>query len=172
MHIRFNRAVAIAVVGLLAVAALAVAKSATIGVGRAEVSGHKESVAVNARGVTIYELGPETTHHLVCKSRACFAAWPPVKAKGAVTKMAGVAGKLGTIKRPEGTTQLTVDGQPAYTFASDSPGKVTGNEYTDHFGGHTLKWHALAPGGKAVAASSSAPAPTTTGSGSGGGYGY
>ena len=87
------------------------AKSATIGVGRASVHGHKESVAVNAKGVTIYELGPETSHHLVCKSADCFAAWPPVKAKGAVTKMAGVTGKLGTIKR-DGFEQVTLNGKP------------------------------------------------------------
>jgi predicted lipoprotein with Yx(FWY)xxD motif len=107
-----------AVAGLLAVVAIAVAKSATVGIGRASVHGHKESVAVNAKGVTIYELGPETSRHLVCKSQTCFAAWPPVKAKGAVTKMAGVTGKLGTIKR-DGFTQVTLDGKPVYTFVED-----------------------------------------------------
>jgi predicted lipoprotein with Yx(FWY)xxD motif len=118
--------------------ALAVAKSATIGVGRASVNGHKESVAVNARGVTVYELGPETTHHLVCRSRACFAAWPPVKAKGAVTKMAGVKGRVGTIRR-DGFTQVTLNGKPVYTFVEDGGrrGQAEGDGI-NNFGG---VWH-------------------------------
>jgi predicted lipoprotein with Yx(FWY)xxD motif len=127
-----------AVAGLLAIAAIAVAKSATVGVGRASVHGHKESVAVNAKGVTVYELGPETSRHLVCKSQSCFAAWPPVKAKGAVTKMAGVTGKLGTIKR-DGFTQVTLDGKPVYTFVEDSGrrGEAEGDGIRN-FGG---VWH-------------------------------
>jgi predicted lipoprotein with Yx(FWY)xxD motif len=139
----WSRTMLVAVAGLLAVAALAVAKSATIGVGRAEVKGHKESVAVNAKGVTVYELAPETTHHLVCKTQACFAAWPPVKASGAVTKMAGVAGKLGTIKR-DGFTQVTLGGKPVYTFVEDSGrrGEAEG-EGIRNFGG---VWHVLKEG--------------------------
>jgi predicted lipoprotein with Yx(FWY)xxD motif len=133
----------IAVVGVLAVAALAVAKSATIGVGRAEVKGHKESVAVNAKGVTVYALGPETTRHLVCKSRDCFAAWPPVKAKGAVSTMTGVTGTIATIKR-DGFSQVTLDGKPVYTFVEDNGrrGEAEGDGIRN-FGG---VWHVLKEG--------------------------
>ena len=138
MRIRWSRTALMAVAGLLAVAAIAVAKSATVGVGTASVHGHKESVAVNAKGVTIYELGPETSRHLVCKSQSCFAAWPPVKAKGALTKMAGVTGKLGTIKR-DGFTQVTLDGKPVYTFVEDGGrrGEAEGDGIRN-FGG---VWH-------------------------------
>lgn len=138
MRIRWSRTALMAVAGLLAVAAIAVAKSATVGVGRASVHGHKESVAVNAKGVTIYELGPETSRHLVCKSQSCFATWPPVKAKGALTKMAGVTGKLGTIKR-DGFTQVTLDGKPVYTFVEDGGrrGEAEGDGIRN-FGG---VWH-------------------------------
>jgi predicted lipoprotein with Yx(FWY)xxD motif len=138
MRIRWSRMALLAVAGLMTMTALAVAKSATIGVGRASVNGHKESVAVNARGVTVYELGPETTHHLVCRSRACFAAWPPVKAKGAVTKMAGVKGRVGTIRR-DGFTQVTLNGKPVYTFVEDGGrrGEAQGDGIRN-FGG---VWH-------------------------------
>jgi predicted lipoprotein with Yx(FWY)xxD motif len=143
MRIRWSRTALVAVIALLAVAAIAAAKSATIGVGTASVHGHKESVAVNAKGVTIYALGPETSRHLVCKSKACFAAWPPVKAKGAVTKMAGVTGKLGTIKR-DGFTQVTLDGKPVYTFVEDSGrrGEAEGDGIRN-FGG---VWHVFHEG--------------------------
>jgi predicted lipoprotein with Yx(FWY)xxD motif len=138
MRIRWSRMALLAVAGLMTMTALAVAKSATIGVGRASVNGHKESVAVNARGVTVYELGPETTHHLVCRSRACFAAWPPVKAKGGVTKMAGVKGRVGTIRR-DGFTQVTLNGKPVYTFVEDGGrrGQAEGDGI-NNFGG---VWH-------------------------------
>ena len=148
-----------AVAGLLAVAAIAVAKSATVGIGRASVHGHKESVAVNAKGVTIYELGPETSRHLVCKSRACFAAWPPVTVHGKPTA-SGVKGKLGTLKR-DGFTQVTLNGDPLYTFEGDGnkAGVANGNGIVA-FGG---TWHVVVAGGAKAA---QAPA----GGGGGGGW--
>jgi predicted lipoprotein with Yx(FWY)xxD motif len=93
--------------------------------------------------VTIYELGPETTRHLVCKSHDCFAAWPPVKANGAVTKMAGVTGKLGTIKR-DGFEQVTLNGKPVYTFVEDGSrrGEAEGDGIRN-FGG---VWHVFKEG--------------------------
>jgi predicted lipoprotein with Yx(FWY)xxD motif len=40
----------------------------------------------------------------------------------------GVTGKLGTIKRTDGTIQATYDGRPLYTYIGDSaPGQATGN---------------------------------------------
>ncbi len=143
MRIRWSRMALMAVAGLLAAAAVALASSPTIGVGRASVKGHEESVAVNSRGVTIYQLGPETARHLVCRSQACFAAWPPLKAKGAVTKMAGVSGKLGTIKR-DGFTQVTLNGKPVYTFIEDNGrrGEAEGDGI-NNFGG---VWHVVREG--------------------------
>jgi predicted lipoprotein with Yx(FWY)xxD motif len=134
----WRRAVLVAVAGLLAMAAFAVARSATIGVGRAEVKGHRESVAVNSRGVTIYELAPESAHRLVCTSSACLSVWPPVKASGALVKAAGVRGKLGTVKR-RGYRQVTLNGHPVYTFTEDGGrrGKAEG-EGINNFGG---VWH-------------------------------
>jgi predicted lipoprotein with Yx(FWY)xxD motif len=138
MKIRWKRAVMMAVVGALALAALAVAKGATVGTGTAEVKGHKETVAVNSRGVTVYELAPESATHLVCKSSACLSVWPPVKASGAQVKAAGVTGKLGTVKR-KGYKQVTLNGHPIYTFVEDGGrrGKAEG-EGINNFGG---TWH-------------------------------
>jgi predicted lipoprotein with Yx(FWY)xxD motif len=138
MKIRWTRAVLMAAIGVLAVAALAVAKTATVGVGTAEVKGHHESVAVNSRGVTVYELAPESAHHLVCTSAACMTVWPPVRASGGLAKAAGVTGTLGTVQR-KGFRQVTLNGHPLYTFTEDSGrrGKAEG-EGINNFGG---VWH-------------------------------
>jgi predicted lipoprotein with Yx(FWY)xxD motif len=143
MNMRWSRAILIAVAGLLAITAFAIAKSSTVGVGTAEVKGHRESVAVNGRGVTVYELAPESTRHLVCTSAACLSVWPPVKAHGAVTKASGVTGRLGTVKR-KGFVQVTLGGHPIYTFSEDGGrrGKAEG-EGIRNFGG---VWHVFKEG--------------------------
>ena len=58
---------------------------------------------------------------------------------------AGVAtAKLGTSKRDDGTSQVTYNGHPLYTFAGDrSPGQTTG-EGVDDFG---AEWYALSRAG-------------------------
>ncbi|HXD65026.1 MAG TPA: hypothetical protein VNV17_10435 [Solirubrobacteraceae bacterium] len=138
MTIRFRRAAMVAVVGMLALAAVAGAQAAIVGVGTAEVKGHKQAVAVNSRGVTVYELAPESAHHLVCKSSACLGVWPPVKASSKLIEAAGVTGKLGTVQR-KGYRQVTLNGHPIYTFVEDAGrrGKAEG-EGIRNFGGI---WH-------------------------------
>ncbi|MFL5865278.1 MAG: hypothetical protein ACJ780_31675 [Solirubrobacteraceae bacterium] len=138
MNIRWSRTVLIAVAALLAAASFAMARSSTIGVGTAEVKGHHQAVAVTARGITVYELAPETAKHLVCTSAACLGVWPPVRAAGKLSKAPGVNGTLGTVKRT-GFRQLTLDGHPLYTFVEDAGrrGKAEG-EGINNFGG---VWH-------------------------------
>jgi predicted lipoprotein with Yx(FWY)xxD motif len=135
---RWRKAILIAVAGLLAVTALAAAQSSTVGVGTAQVKGHKEPVAVNGHGVTVYELAPESAHHLVCTSGACLTVWPPVKASGRVTQAPGVTGRLGTVRR-RGFTQVTLNGHPLYTFTEDGGRRGTAEgEGINNFGG---VWH-------------------------------
>ncbi len=138
MRIRWSRMALMAVAGLLVVAAVAVAKGATLGVGTAEVKGHKVPVAVNSRGVTVYELSPESATHLVCKSSACLNVWPPVRAARSLVKAGGLKGKLGTVAR-KGYQQVTLNGHPVYTFVEDAGrrGRAEG-EGINNFGG---VWH-------------------------------
>jgi len=130
-------------------------------------------VLVSSAGMAMYTNDADTGGKVVCTTGSgCTSFWKPVMVSGAKPTGMGNVGKLGTIKRPEGTTQLTVNGKPVYTFVSDSPGKVTGNGFTDHFAGHKFVWHALVTGGTAAPASSSPAPTTTTSSGGGGAYGY
>src|SRR5215210_5472513 len=53
-----------------------------------------------------------------CKG-SCARAWPPlvVKTRSAVPKrIAGITGRFGVIKRPNGKLQVTHDGLPVYTY--------------------------------------------------------
>ena len=55
--------------------------------------------------------------------------------------------KLGTVMRPDGKKQVTFGGKPLYRFAPDgSPGKVTGNDASDQFSGHSFTWHVVSSG--------------------------
>ena len=86
---------------------------------------HDVSVLTNAGGYTLYWFAPDTTSKSTCYG-TCAAYWPPVT--GRPIAGAGVTGKLGTIRRTGGATQVTYDGHPLYTYVGDSaPGQSTGN---------------------------------------------
>ena len=79
----------------------------------------------NSKGMTLYWFAPDTPTKSACYG-SCAAYWPPVY--GAQKAGPGVTGKLGTIKRTDGTIQATYDGHPLYTYIGDShPGQATGN---------------------------------------------
>jgi predicted lipoprotein with Yx(FWY)xxD motif len=84
-----------------------------------------ERVLTNAKGRTLYSFAPDTATTSKCYG-SCATYWPPVTGKP--TAGAGVTGKLGTIRRTDGSTQVTYDGHPLYTYVGDSaPGQDKGN---------------------------------------------
>jgi predicted lipoprotein with Yx(FWY)xxD motif len=86
---------------------------------------HGVSVLTNARGYTLYWFAPDTPSKSTCFG-TCAAYWPPLT--GRPVAGPGVTGKLGTIERTGGPTQVTYDGHPLYTYIGDSaPGQSTGN---------------------------------------------
>ncbi len=157
----------VAVFGAVALSAAAVSKSATLGVAKAKLSGpsghRQEPIAVNSRGLAVYELLPETTRHPLCTMNSgCLSVWPPVKAgSGHPTKARGVKGRLATFRR-DGFSQLTLNGHPLYTFVGDGGRKdvATGDGLHSFHG----VWHVFQEG-KAVKGSGAATAPPTTTSG-------
>ena len=67
---------------------------------------------------------------------ACAKAWPPVRvAKGVTVPMhyAGIRGDFGTIRRPDGSRQLTLDRRALYTYAHEKPGQVLCNDVDNWF---------------------------------------
>jgi predicted lipoprotein with Yx(FWY)xxD motif len=84
------------------------------------------SVLTDQKGYTLYWFAPDTSKRSTCYG-TCATYWPPVT--GTPVAGPGVTGKLGTIERTGGGTQVTYDGHPLYTYIGDSaPGQSTGND--------------------------------------------
>jgi predicted lipoprotein with Yx(FWY)xxD motif len=82
-------------------------------------------VLANGKGFTLYSFAPDTSTTSKCYG-SCAAYWPPVIGSSAVDS--GLPGKTGTIKRTDGSLQLTYNGHPLYTYIGDSaPGQASGN---------------------------------------------
>ncbi len=103
-------------------------QSGSAQLGTSSVSG-MGTVLVDDKGFTLYFLKTETSGKIMCTG-SCAGAWPPLLLPAGTTSAtagSGVSGKLGTIDRPDGGTQVTYNGSPLYTFTSDqSPGQATG----------------------------------------------
>jgi predicted lipoprotein with Yx(FWY)xxD motif len=104
-------------------------------------------ILVDGEGRTLYLFKADTGTASTCDG-ACASAWPPLTTTGRPTAGPGVsASKLGTTKRSDGTTEITFNGHPLYTFAGDrAPGQTTG-QAVDAFG---AEWYVLSPAGTTI----------------------
>jgi predicted lipoprotein with Yx(FWY)xxD motif len=153
-----------------AAAAVTTSGSASVfGVKTASDSTLHATVLINAGGLTLYRLSGEQNGKWICTSAACLGVWHPLTVSGHLVPK-GSIGSLGTIKRPGGMRQVTVNGMPLYTFAGDtSPGQAKGQGVKD-----VGTWNAVSSSGQPVS-SAAVPAASTSSSSSsaaGGGYGY
>jgi predicted lipoprotein with Yx(FWY)xxD motif len=135
------------------------------------------TILVDSQGMTLYHLSGEQNGKFICTSSACVGVWHPLIAPSSGAPSGeGVA--LGTVKRPEGTVQVTYKGTPLYTFTGDQqPGETKGQGIKD-----VGTWSAVTTGSTSAPAASSSSAPATaapsTGNSSeesssgGGAYGY
>ena len=144
------------------------------------------TIVVGATGLTLYHYADDHGSVVKCNG-ACAKEWPPVVVAAGAKPVAGpgiTASRLGTVKRPDGRTQVTYAGWALYRFAGDArSGQINGQ-------GFEKEWYALAPSGKIVrllpakqsaksgtsasssSSSSSGSSSSGGGSDSGGGYGY
>ena len=124
------------------------------------------SVLVDAKGDVLYTNNQDSGSKIACTG-SCTSIWIPLAAPSGgqpTSDNASVQAKLGVVKSPGGTSQVTFGSKPLYTFVQDSPGQATGNGVKDSFGGTNFTWTAATASGAAAS-----PSTTTTGS-SGGGY--
>ena len=105
-------------------------------------------ILVNGKGVTLYLFMKDKNGKSACTG-PCASAWPPLLTKGRAQAGGGAsAAKLGTTRRSDGTTQVTYNGHPLYTFIMDNnkPGNTTG-EGSKAFG---AEWYVLGTNGKKI----------------------
>jgi predicted lipoprotein with Yx(FWY)xxD motif len=98
-------------------------------------------ILVDSRGMTLYTTEQDSDGITTC-SGACATTWPPLTVAAGVTPTAGpgVVGMLGVIQRPDGTSQVTIDGLPLYYYSGDAiPGDVNGQ-------GSNSVWYAAPQG--------------------------
>jgi predicted lipoprotein with Yx(FWY)xxD motif len=104
------------------------------------------TVLVDGRGRTLYLFEKDKGTASSCDG-ACASVWPPLTTSGRATGTGLRHVRLGTTRRHDGKTEVTVAGHPVYTYAGDrQPGDVTG-EGLDQFG---AKWYVLAPNGHKI----------------------
>ncbi len=138
----FGLTVTAVVVLLLVGAAIAGAKpSATVTTARTVLG----TVVADGSGRTLYLFQKDTASRSACAG-ACAVYWPPLLTSGKAVALKGVQRSLlGTIKRADGTRQVTYAGHPLYRFFGDSKRGQTNGEGLQDFG---AAWYALTPSGK------------------------
>jgi predicted lipoprotein with Yx(FWY)xxD motif len=103
-------------------------------------------VLVDAKGSTLYRYALDKKGVSVCAA-GCAQLWPPYLATGTAKPTAGAgatAGLLGTIKRSNGSLQISYAGFPLYRYSGDTkPGAMTGQ-------GFQSKWYVVSTGGAMV----------------------
>jgi predicted lipoprotein with Yx(FWY)xxD motif len=128
------------------------------------------TILVNSQGMTLYHLSGEQNGKFICTSSACLGVWHPLIAPSSGTP-SGEVGSLGTVKRPDGTVQVTYKGTPLYTFAQDKQAGETNGQGIKDVG----TWSAVTTSSTSTPAAStgsSSEAEKSSGGSSGGGYAY
>ena len=100
----------------------------------ASVSGIPGKCLVDAQGRTMYLFEADKSGTSTCDG-ACAAAWPPVTVTGSPQAGSGVdQALLGTVKRDDGTMQLTYNKHPLYYFAADTAAGQDHGQGSKEFG--------------------------------------
>jgi predicted lipoprotein with Yx(FWY)xxD motif len=101
------------------------------------------TILVTSSGQTLYLDTADKPKHPACTG-GCLSAWPPLKTSGK-PKAAGSAkaSLLGTTKIAGGVVQVTYNGHPLYTFASDTKSNPTSGEGISDF-------YVVSPGGTKI----------------------
>lgn len=107
------------------------------------------SFVTDSAGTAVYILEGDTDGSKC--TGACLQAWPPMLATGPQpTAGAGLQpGMVSTIRRPDGSTQLTYNRHPLHHYAADGgAGTTSGHGVKDQWG----TWRLLSPQGEPITA--------------------
>ena len=102
-------------------------------------------IIVDGRGRSLYLFEKDPRGQSTC-SGLCATYWPPVLSNGKPIAIKGAKQSLlGSIRRADGTRQVSYAGHPLYFFSGDTMRGQTNGEGLQDFG---AGWYALAPSGK------------------------
>jgi predicted lipoprotein with Yx(FWY)xxD motif len=161
-------AVALALAGVAAAAAIANPHSLrSLASSRSSASGtkitlHKTKIGkvlATSKGMTLYLFLADKHGKSACYGQ-CATFWPPLIKRGKLLAGKGVkASLLRTVKRKNGTRQVTYKGHPLYRFKLDKGAGQVKGQGQDFFGG---KWWALNANGRANKKSAAGGGGTTS----------
>ena len=104
-------------------------------------------IVVDSRGHTLYLFEKDRRGASAC-SGACLVYWPPLlTSKMPRATMGARPSLLGSIRRADGTRQVTYAGHPLYRFSGDARRGQTNGEGLKDFG---AGWYVLMPSGKKI----------------------
>jgi predicted lipoprotein with Yx(FWY)xxD motif len=113
----------------------------------AAISGIPGKALVSSNGRTLYLFQADKNGTSAC-SGACAAAWPPDTVTGTPQAGSGVSQSLlGTIKRADGTMQLTYNGHPLYYFTADTGSGTAHGQAVKAFG---AEWYVVNVSGSKI----------------------
>jgi predicted lipoprotein with Yx(FWY)xxD motif len=108
--------------------------AAAMTIGLVSVSGIPGKFLADSQGRTLYLFEADKDGTSTCTG-ACAGAWPPVTASGMPTAGSGVdVALLGTVKRADGTEQVTYNHHPLYYFAADTGAGTAKGQGSKEFG--------------------------------------
>jgi predicted lipoprotein with Yx(FWY)xxD motif len=148
---RLTRFALVALIAVLAVPAVAAwaGSAPTKRVVKLEESSDGGSLLANLKGRTLYSLSVEKHGKFICTA-GCLSIWHPLVVPKNVKPTGPV--DLGTVRRPDGRTQVTFRGRPLYSFSGDTGTGQTNGEGVKDVG----TWHAARQN------ASTSPQPTPT----------
>ncbi len=136
-------AVVLVLVAAVTAGAAPTGRSATVTTARTGLG----RVVVDGRGRSLYLFEKDTRGRSAC-SGVCAAYWPPLLTNGRSIAIRGAKPSLlASIRRADGSRQVSYAGHPLYFFSGDTRRGQTNGEGLQDFG---AGWYVLTPSGKKI----------------------
>ncbi|MET7987920.1 MULTISPECIES: hypothetical protein [unclassified Streptomyces] len=126
------------------------------------------TVVTDGKGFVLYRFDVDSANPTkVSCYTTCAALWPAATTQGNLTTKGIDKSLVSTVKRTDGSTQITLAGWPLYRYSKDDEPKEPYGQGVDG------TWWAVSPNGaKITTPASSSPSPATSSSSTGGNGGY
>ena len=104
-------------------------------------------ILMTGKHFALYSFSADSRGHSNCHG-ACAQAWPPLLTKGRPAARGAARGAvLGTIRRGDGSLQVTYRGHPLYRYIRDVKPREVLCQGVDEYGG---LWTVVSPGGSPI----------------------